>query len=181
MCVSPGLFACGLCLCALATPSLLSALGPGQSPAGEAGERKPSSRPPANCEREYKPGRRGKRQEKEPRPPRRPRDGGSGALALGGGGGPGVCPAGWKAEGEVSSGVGAGGGGEGKRKIHRPPPSLRSVRVCAACPPRQAAPAARGAGEGTGRRRRRGGGSAQTISLPLVPGKDDFQKCELCV
>lgn len=95
-------------------------------------------------------------------------------------GGSGICPAGWKAEAEVSSGV-RGGDGERKRKIHRLPLSLPSIHFCAAYPARQAAPAARGAGEGTGRQRGAGGGSVQTISLLLVPGKDDFQKCELCV
>lgn len=139
----PGLFACGFCLCALSARSLVSALGPGQSPAGEAEERKPSSHRLANGKREYKCGHRRKQQEKEIES----QD--SGALVLlAEWGGSGVCPARWKAEGEVSSGVGGGWGEAGKRKIRRPSLSLRSVRVYPACPPRQAAPAAKGGGAG---------------------------------
>lgn len=50
----------------LTARSLLSARGPGQSPAGETEKSKLSSHRPANCKSESKPGYGGKQQEKDP-------------------------------------------------------------------------------------------------------------------
>lgn len=95
----------------------------------------------------------------------RPGAGGPGVRCPGAGGGEvlGSVPREWKAEGEDFLGGRRPKGGVRKREYPPPPPC--SMRVCAACPARQAAPAARGAGEGTGRRRRRGG----VLLRPFLP------------
>lgn len=160
---SPGLFACGLYLCALTTRGLLSALGlPDQSPAGEAEESKPSSHRPANFKRDYKPGHRGKQRDKEPGAAPALSARGSGALALVAGRFWGQSRGYGKQRVRIFSGV--DGRGESEKKRISTAPTLLYACLCSVSSS-AGRPCSPGGGEGTGRRRRRGG----ALLRPFLP------------
>lgn len=75
--------------------------------------------------------------------------------------GSGVCPAGWKAEGEVSSGVGGGVGG-GRKKANPPPPPSLSALCVSVQPVHLGRPPLQPGGRGRGRA---GGGGAGGVRL----------------
>lgn len=78
----------------------------------------------------------------------------------------------------IFSGVDGRGGSEKKRISTAP--TLLYACLCSVSSP-AGRPCSPGGGGGDGKAEEARGSSARTISPPLVPGKDDFQKCELCV
>lgn len=75
---------------------------------------------------------------------------------------------------------GVDGRGESEKKRISTAPTLLYACLCSVSSS-AGRPCSPGGGGGDGKAEETRGSSAQTISPPLVPGKDDFQKCELCV
>lgn len=126
------------------------------------------------------PGTERRNRRRSPRPLRDPRDGLRGPVA-GWRGALGSVPRGGNQRLRFSQGWGRG---EWERKKENPPSSALSPLYACLCSVSSSAgrPCSPKDGLGDWRAERcGGGGSVQTIYLLLVPGKDDFQKCELCV
>lgn len=133
---------------------------------------------PANFKRDYKPGHRGKQREKEPEAAPALAGRASGALALAAGTFWGQSRGYGKQRVRIFSGVDGRGGSEKKRKSTAP--TLLYACLCSLSSS-AGRPCRPGGGGGDRKAEETRGSSVQTISPPLVPGKDDFQKCELCV